>query len=172
MNENEITDLSRTAFLQLTEARLAAEERADLMMMAADTDELTGLLNRRGLLRRTQSRDWGWYVAADLDGFKAAQDANPRGHAYGDEILVEFADFLMMNTRQRDMRARDLLAARTGGDEFTIWTETRAGARRIKHAIREWSSKDGEVRASAGIGDTIETADGALYTNKLARKNQ
>ena len=170
MNENEITDLSRTVFLKLTEARLAAEERADLLMMEADTCELTGLLNRRGLARRTQSRDWGWYVAADLDGFKAAQDQPGRGHAYGDDVLVEFADFLMMNTRQRDMRARDLLAARTGGDEFTIWTETRAGARRIKEAIREWSSKDGEVRASAGIGDSMETADGALYTNKLARK--
>jgi len=172
MNENEITDLSRTVFMKMKEAKLAAEERADLLMMEADTDELTGLLNRRGLLRRTRSRDWGWYVSADLDGFKAAQDQQGRGHAYGDAVLVEFADFLMMNTRQRDMRARDLLAARTGGDEFTIWTETRAGARRIKDAIRKWSSKDGEVRASAGIGETIETADGALYSNKLTRKNQ
>jgi len=172
MNENEITDLSRTAFLQLTEARLAAEERADLMMMAADTDELTGLLNLRGLLRRTRGRDWGWYVCADLDGFKAAQDQPGRGHPYGDAALIEFADFLMMNTRQRDMRARDLLAARTGGDEFTIWTETRAGARRIKEAIREWASTDGEVRSSAGIGDTKESADGACYSDKLTRKER
>lgn len=165
-------DLTRTTFMNLKESLREAEERADMHMMAADTCALTGLLNRRGLERRTKSRDWGWYVAADLDGFKAAQDQPGRGHAYGDNILVEFADFLMTNTRQRDMRARDLLAARTGGDEFTIWTETREGARRIKEAIREWTSKDGEVRASAGIGDTMESADGALYSNKLTRKSR
>lgn len=170
--KNDSTDLTRTHFMEMKEALIAAEDRADLHMMAADTCELTGLLNRRGLERRTQSRDWGWYVTADLDGFKAAQDQQGRGHPYGDAILIEFADFLMMNTRQRDMRARDLLAARTGGDEFTIWTETRAGARRIKEAIRAWASKDNEVTASAGMGDSIETADGALYTNKLTRKNR
>ena len=171
MTENKMTDeLTRTAYMNMKEALIKAEDRADLHMMAADTCPLTGLLNRRGLTRRTDNRDWGYFVMADLDGFKAAQDQPGRGHAYGDDILIEFADFLMMNTRQRDMRARDLLAARTGGDEFTIWTETRAGARRIKEAIREWSSKDGEVRASAGIGDSMETADGALYTNKLTRK--
>ena len=174
MNHHEDIDeeLSRTTFMQMKDALHAAEDRADLHMMAADTCGLTGLLNRRGLTRRTQSRDWGYFVVADLDGFKAAQDSDPRGHAYGDDILVEFADFLMMNTRQRDMRARDLLAARIGGDEYAIWTETRAGARRIKQAIREWVSKDGQVRASAGMGDDLEAADGALYTNKLTRKNR
>lgn len=106
--------------------------------MEADTDELTRLLNRRGLLRRTQHRDWGWFVVADLDDFKTAQDKPGRGHAYGDAVLRSFADFLFKNTRQDEDRARDLLAARTGGDEFTIWTETRAGARRIKEAIRKW----------------------------------
>jgi len=168
MNE----ELSRTKFMQIKDALHAAEDRADLHMMAADTDELTGLLNRRGLARRTRNRDWGWFVVADLDGFKQAQDSDPRGHVYGDEMLVEFADFLLMNTRQRDMRARDLLAARIGGDEFGLWTETRAGARRIKEAIREWSSKDRLVRASAGMGETLEAADGALYTNKLTRKTR
>jgi diguanylate cyclase (GGDEF)-like protein len=163
--------LTRTAFMDMKEALRKAEERADIHMMAADTCALTGLLNRRGLERRTRNRDWGWFVAADLDDFKVAQDQPGRGHKYGDEVLIEFADFLMMNTRQRDMRARDLLAARTGGDEFGLWTETREGARRIKEAIREWTSKDGEVRASAGIGDTMESADGALYSNKLARKS-
>ena len=159
-----------TKVANLIDSLRAAEERADLMMMAADTDGLTGLLNRRGLERRTKGRDWGWYVSADLDGFKAAQDANVRGHSYGDEILVEFADFIMMNTRQRDMRARDLLASRPGGDEFVVWCETRVGARRIKEAIRDWASADGKVQASAGMGQDIESADGALYTNKLTRK--
>jgi diguanylate cyclase (GGDEF)-like protein len=163
-------DLNPTNISRLAEALLAAEDRADLHMMAADTCDLTGLLNRRGLKRRAGSRDWGWYVAADLDGFKDAQDRPGRGHAYGDGALVEFADFLTTNTRQRDMRAKDLLVARTGGDEFLLWTETRVGARRILEAIREWTSEDGEVSASAGMGETVEAADDALYSNKLTRK--
>lgn len=165
-------NLTHTDYIDALEARRVAEEKADFYMMEADTDALTGLLNRRGLDRRTKGRDWGWFVCADLDGFKAAQDANPRGHTYGDEVLIEFADFLLMNTRQRDMRARDLLAARKGGDEFAIWCETRTGARRIKEAIRKWSSKDGKVRASAGLGDSIESADGACYSDKLTRKGR
>ena len=154
-----------TDYQRLTEAVVAAEDRADRLMMEADTDCLTGLLNRRGLERRTHGRDWGWFVVADLDGFKRAQDSHG-GHAYGDAILVEFAEFLLTNTRQREFPARDLLAARTGGDEFTIWTETRAGALRIKEAIREWTSKDGAVSASAGIGETTDAADAACYAAK------
>ena len=161
MNQTEYEDALREA-----------NERADLMMMAADTDELTGLLNRRGLDRRTKGRDWGWFVSADLDGFKAAQDANPRGHAYGDSILVEFADFLVVNTRQRANRDRDVLSARTGGDEFVVWTEMLTGARRIVEAIRAWSSKDGAVRVSAGMGTTIELADSSCYTIKLAKASR
>ena len=168
MNE----DLIRTNYIRLTEAVVAAEERADRLMMESDTCPLTGLLNRRGLTRRTHDRDWGWFVVADLDGFKRAQDKPGRGHAYGDAILVEFAEFLLTNTRQRELRARDLLAARTGGDEFTIWTETRAGARRIKEAIREWASNDGEVSASVGIGQTTDAADAACYMDKTKDDNR
>ncbi len=157
---------------ELEELLRQEQERADLLMMDADTDSLTGLLNRRGLDRRTKGRDWGWFVAADLDGFKAAQDKQGRGHTYGDSILVEFADFLMVNTRQRANRARDILAARTGGDEFTIWTETRSGALRIEAKIRAWVSKDGEVASSAGAGQIIEAADVMCYEDKLDRKTQ
>lgn len=161
-----MNDLTKANYLRLIEALVAAEDRADQRMMEADTDELTRLLNRRGLERRTRSRDWGWYVVADLNGFKAAQDKPGRGHAYGDAVLVAFADFLHKNTRQDEDRVRDLLAARTGGDEFTVWTETRAGARRIKEAIRKWASDDGDVTASAGMGQTTDAADAACYLDK------
>lgn len=129
----------------------------DHLIMNGDIDGLTGFLNEQGLERRTKGRDWGWFVAADLD-------------APGDATLLEFARFLTENTRQRANRARDVLAARTGGDEFTVRTETRSGAERIVEAIRAWASKDGEVTSSAGMGNTIEHAVGALYSDKLYRK--
>ncbi len=164
-------DLSHTTYMDALDMRQAAEERADHFMMQADTDSLTGLLNLRGLERRTRARDWGWYVAVDLDDFKAAQDAHERGHAYGDGILEEWSDWITANTRQgRDMRARDILVARTGGDEFTLWCETRVGATRIRDAVREWRSDDGLVSASAGLGQDRENADAACYINKQDRK--
>ncbi len=147
-----------------------AENRAEALMIEADTDSLTGLMNRRGLSRRVQGRDWGWYVSADLDGFKAAQDAHPEGHTYGDTILREFAEFLLQSTRQGEMRHRDILAARSGGDEFSIWTETRAGADRIQERIRAWASAGGDVRSSAGVGLSMAKADRACYDNKHTRK--
>lgn len=154
-----MTDLTQTAFNDL-------QDLADMRLMEADTDSLTGLMNRRGLERRTRGRDWGFFVVADLNGFKVAQDSHPDGHLYGDRILVAFADFLLSNTRQRDDRARDLIAARTGGDEFALWCETRAGAKRIKEAIRAWHSDDRQVTASAGMGRDLEAADGAMYLHK------
>lgn len=164
--------LSQTDYMDALEARRIAEEAADRYMMEADTDSLTGLLNRRGLERRTCSREWGWFVAADLDRFKAAQDAHPEGHAYGDRILQEFTEFLLTNTRQGEFRARDIMAARTGGDEFTVWCETRIGACRIKDLIRSWHSEDHQVSASAGIGKDREAADCAMYLNKTKKHKQ
>jgi len=144
----------------------AAEERADDLMMQADTDSLTGLLNRRGLERRTRARDWGWFVAVDLNGFKAAQDAHPDKHAFGDLVLQEFTEFVLRHTRQHSERARDVLIARTGGDEFLVWCETRVGALRIRDVIRAWRSQHGEVTAAAGLGKDPAAADAAMYLHK------
>jgi GGDEF domain-containing protein len=159
-------DLTKTNYMRVLDELRAAEERADRMMMEADTDSLTGLLNRRGLERRTQARDWGVFVVADLDGFKTAQDAHPEGHAYGDRVLREFAEFLLTNTRQDELRARDLLVARSGGDEFIVWCETRIGGEMVKDRIRQWRSEDGKVGASAGLGKDPSAADAAMYLNK------
>jgi hypothetical protein len=58
---------------------------------------------------------------------------------------------------------------RKGGDEFLVWCETRAGARRIRDAIREWTSEDDAVSASAGLGQDADAADSACYLNKQDR---
>jgi len=165
-----IEDLDATAFIEMKTKLARAEERGDMLMMEADSDALTGLLNARGLARRTMSTDWGWYVCVDLDGFKAAQDEPERGHGWGDIVLKEHADFLMGLIREREFRAGMVLVARTGGDEFTIWTETRLGAHRMRDRIRDWQSEHGPVTASAGLGQTREAADAAMYLNKGVTK--
>ncbi len=90
-------------------------ERQLLAVVAAETDPLTGLLNRRGLDQRlAQIADTvsTGIIAIDLDRFK---DINDRfGHGVGDLVLVEVAKRL-----QNAVRASDHLA-RLGGDEFAV----------------------------------------------------
>lgn len=81
----------------------------------AQTDSLTGLLNRRGLEARfpQMASSAGYAVLAiDLDGFKQVNDRY--GHAAGDIILQEAAGRLMSCIRGGD------LVCRVGGDEFVV----------------------------------------------------
>lgn len=79
----------------------------------ADTDPLTGLLNRRAFLHRAIGRD-GQHVLmiADLDHFKLVNDTI--GHDGGDEVLRVFARALRLGV------PADALVARIGGEEFAI----------------------------------------------------
>lgn len=89
----------------------------------AQVDELTGLPNRRALLRhlpetmqRAQQSSKGLGVLfLDLDGFKQINDR--LGHDVGDELLRQFAQRLGQCVRGSDM------VARLAGDEFVIVAE-------------------------------------------------
>jgi diguanylate cyclase (GGDEF)-like protein len=111
-------DAGRLVVLRdVTERRQMVETIRTLSL----TDELTGLLNRRGFTTlaeqqmRTSARTRNrlWLVFADLDGLK---DINDRlGHEAGDRALCEIARLL----RTGSFREADLVA-RFGGDEFAI----------------------------------------------------
>ena len=95
--------------------RKAAEERARTL---AETDPLTGCLNRRSLPPATDdlialcadSESAVAVIMVDLDNFKQVNDLN--GHAVGDCVLRQTAD------RIRAVVPHDTLVARLGGDEF------------------------------------------------------
>ena len=148
--------------IALEDALTLLQAEKDALEIEAHQDQLTGIGNRRLLEKRASGRG-GWFVLADLNGFKAAQDAHPRGHAYGDEVLIEFAEFLLSESRAD---SEDRVAVRLGGDEFVVWCQTKAGAERIQSAIRAWSS--GPVSSSAGMGRDMESADANLYQDKRA----
>lgn len=86
----------------------------------ATTDALTGLANRRSFLDRLESEiarsrracSSVSVVLLDLDGFKGINDRY--GHAQGDETLRAVGERLRRVLRHSD------LAARFGGDEFTL----------------------------------------------------
>jgi len=84
------------------------------------TDELTGLLNRRGfelelsraLARARRQNETGLLVMCDLNHFKAINDTY--GHPAGDAILRAVGKVLKRNTRESDY------VTRVGGDEFAV----------------------------------------------------
>lgn len=83
-------------------------------------DQLTGVLNRRGLeeqmvremkLARRRNQTMA-LLFIDIDNFKMINDRH--GHAEGDRALREVADLLSSSFRESD------LVARMGGDEFVV----------------------------------------------------
>ncbi|MCK9543997.1 MAG: EAL domain-containing protein [Novosphingobium sp.] len=96
------------------EERRKAETQARHL---AETDPLTGSLNRRSLhtqMERLLAAHGGKaaVMMIDLDNFKQINDFN--GHSAGDQILVECA------RRIASLMPPDSLLARLGGDEFAL----------------------------------------------------
>lgn len=98
----------------------AQAERIRVLESLAITDELTGLLNRRGfhqcldkaLAAASRHNDKGILVLCDLDNFKIINDRH--GHIAGDIVLRHVARTLEQHTRRNDS------VCRIGGDEFAV----------------------------------------------------
>jgi diguanylate cyclase (GGDEF)-like protein len=97
----------------LSVERDEAIEREIIAARLADTDPLTGLLNRRAFLRQAigQSGEQA-LILTDLDHFKGVNET--LGHDGGDEVLRLFARIL------RQAAPAGALIARMGGEEFAI----------------------------------------------------
>ena len=99
---------------------IIADDLSVRMRHLATTDQLTGLLNRRGFFEATdrflescRRHDEQAYLAlTDIDHFKKINDCY--GHAAGDMALRRFSALLDRELRRSDLRAR------VGGEEFAI----------------------------------------------------
>ncbi|MGB8651927.1 MAG: GGDEF domain-containing response regulator [Mycobacteriales bacterium] len=153
---------------------------------------LTGLPNRVLFIDRLEvalarlSRKPGLVAVLflDLDGFKWVNDS--LGHDAGDQVIVEVA-------RRLDVVLRDYdTAARHGGDEFLILTETEHGAEdvsllaeRIRTSLAtpvQVAGTDVHITASIGVTYTdspsasaaglLRDADAAMYRAKRTGKDR
>lgn len=145
--------------------RRRAEEQARLL---AETDALTGCLNRRGIADATarlasEGAARGETVAMmliDLDNFKQINDRH--GHAQGDAALKAAAELL-----RRSVRAGDLVG-RLGGDEFAIWLaevdgpEAKRRGEQLARAARDLQrfAPGAEKPVGFSIGIALLHADG------------
>jgi diguanylate cyclase (GGDEF)-like protein len=162
--------------LHRSEALLAELTQA---RVDADTDPLTGLLNRRGWSRqlaREEARCQRYgnsctLIVIDLDELKKINDK--QGHCAGDKIIRQTALLLSETIRQPDV------VARLGGDEFAVLlANTDAlSARGFEQRLARALASNG-IRASTGkaswqpgerLHDTLCRADQAMYANKLSQ---
>ncbi|WP_445148732.1 diguanylate cyclase [Baekduia sp. Peel2402] len=165
----------------MTERELALRQA---LADAANTDALTGLLNRRGIepeLERLLAAGGLAVVMFDLDHFKRYNDRH--GHLVGDQALRRVAGVLTGAARAGDR------VARFGGEEFTVAltaadaAAAHAYAGRVMDALRaEDVADDLRLTVSAGIatlgadGLTVESllhaADEALYRAKATGRDR
>jgi diguanylate cyclase (GGDEF)-like protein len=169
--------------LLAAEAAIAIQ-RADLMTRLeelADTDELTGLPNRRSwnreleiALSTAQRRGAPLCVALiDVDRFKIVNDQ--RGHQAGDRLLKESAA-----SWRSTLRPADILA-RPGGDEFTLILPDCDidRARTVLERLREATPRENTCSIGVAQWDGVEAsqelvsrADEALYSAKNAGRDR
>ncbi len=159
------------------------------LLHISHTDEMTGLLNRRGYMQHGQQtiimsldmNQTGFVVFGDMDGLKKINDT--WGHEAGDRAIKAEAKIL-----QKTFRSTDVIG-RIGGDEFGVITVgmdkksfTRIKAR-LRKFCKEYNETSGEpFQLSISLGAVqyshendnlmvlLNEADSLLYVEKRRKK--
>jgi diguanylate cyclase (GGDEF)-like protein/PAS domain S-box-containing protein len=181
--EDGIPVSTRGIFRDITKRKELEEKLHNLSI----TDELTGLLNRRGFITMAEkqlniverSKKKLFFLYADLDNLKTINDT--LGHETGDDIIVEVANLLNKTFRKSD------IIGRLGGDEFSILqveipqeSDIRNTLSRLQNNIDQFNAYSGkkyEISLSIGtveydpnsplsLGHLMSAADKLMYEEK------
>jgi diguanylate cyclase (GGDEF)-like protein len=174
-------------------AAVKGSELLSTIQTLSITDDLTGLLNRRGFFQFVYSRlhhlnrhTWviPFVMFMDMDGLKLINDTY--GHKEGDIAISAFAKVLKDALREED------IIGRMGGDEFVVFSSVKRKeggeqvVKRIRRKLDEYNSQRLHPYQVAGsIGSvtlddaTIECfeasmlrADSVLYEEKMEKKKK
>jgi diguanylate cyclase (GGDEF)-like protein len=168
------------------------DETQKHLMVMATTDSLTGLANRRQIMKRLDeeyersSRQGTPLCVAtlDIDHFKQINDTY--GHPFGDQVLREIAQRMQQSVRRYD------IVGRIGGEEFLVVSpgsslqDTVTMTERLREDVSSSGISMGtstvHVTISAGVallgpadnsvGSILKRADTALYKAKHSGRNR
>lgn len=185
---------------QLVETFCSMQEKVDETVKelerSAITDQLTGLPNRRFLMREgarlvdiaIRASQPCTVFMIDIDHFKTINDTH--GHAAGDMVLVQMASIFRETLRSSD------IVARYGGEEFTVVApgsdleSSAILAERLRHAVAAatFNTEENPIACTISIGiahyaldvqygvdayeDMLSRADEALYRAKRTGRNR
>src|SRR5829696_9656192 len=163
----------------------------DTLRNSSLKDDLTGLFNRRGLLKQAapyfdfarRQKEKLLLLFIDLDGMKKINDEF--GHNEGDNALIQTAAIL-----NRSFRSTDIIA-RLGGDEFTVLvTDLNASKEdaitRLNENLKAYNASETrshKLAFSIGVAslepermtcfeELIEQADQAMYEQKRMKRRR
>ncbi len=176
---------------KLQQALTAERQVRDELAIRADTDELTGIYNRRGLIKHlnlelARCKRFPRSAAAlmiDIDHFKKINDTH--GHTVGDLVLIKVVDLIRQQLRDTDVFGR------FGGEEFLLILPMmeKPGALIAAERIRKFieanpiqlQQQSIQITISTGVAiyhspdsmdELITRADHALYTAKNNGRNR
>jgi diguanylate cyclase (GGDEF)-like protein/PAS domain S-box-containing protein len=185
-----------SSIVDITESKKvmgALKESEEKLRILSNTDELTGLLNRRGFMALVEKqlqiyarkKRVAYLLFADIDNLKEINDAH--GHLAGDEMIRRTARVLGDVCRKAD------IIGRLGGGEFAVLLTDAEGEQaivnRLEARIIQCNDEPGDcARLSLSVGvvscdggdqgapcqlDTIlSLADAKMYALKKRRKKQ
>jgi diguanylate cyclase (GGDEF)-like protein len=180
---------AREELIKKNKELMVAKEKLDL---AARTDPLTQLSNRRDILEKIEYEKVRFergkrpftMILGDVDNFKSFNDLY--GHSCGDTVLTAVARLMKSLVRKQDC------VARWGGEEFLVLlpeTDIEGGitiAEKIRDAIENhtilFNEKELSITITFGVAtygsncsrsidDCIRSVDLAMYAGKQKGKN-
>jgi diguanylate cyclase (GGDEF)-like protein len=191
-NSTNPISMYETLRVNISTAVKGAELLSKVQMLSI-TDELTGLLNRRGFFQFSYSRISHLYrrpeikplvLFLDMDGLKLINDTH--GHKEGDTAIAVCAKLLRDALREED------IIGRIGGDEFVVFSSIKTAENskdvimRIRKKFDEYNAeKKHPYLVSCSIGfvlldvatmenfdAAIQSADSVLYAEKMGKKEK
>ncbi|NYE63987.1 diguanylate cyclase (GGDEF)-like protein [Duganella sp. 1224] len=166
----------RTNSIERQQLELERQSLIEELRRRANTDYLTGILNRRAFAaagnqrvqRARQHKEMLTVLLFDIDHFKSVNDVH--GHEAGDQVLIRVAALVREALRDGEILARH------GGEEFVVMpthcslAQACALAERLRQAIERepLTLADGHIlRVTASFGVASATGPAAALDNLL-----